>query len=87
MVSAAGLAGAVLLPAAWLLYRYHRYEDGDLGAADPQSTALYVVGSVLLAYHALGLRDLPFIILSVALVMFAATELGLLFAVRRGGTQ
>ncbi|MDY6761963.1 MAG: hypothetical protein SVY41_02860 [Candidatus Nanohaloarchaea archaeon] len=86
MVSVAGLLGAALLPVAWLLETYRTYEAGNLEAVDPKFVALYVVGSGLLAYHAFVIRDLPFIVLNTAMVMFTATELLLLLHVKDGGT-
>ncbi|MDY6765808.1 MAG: hypothetical protein SVW77_00415 [Candidatus Nanohaloarchaea archaeon] len=82
MVSAAGMVGAALLPVAWLIETYRTYEAGNLEAVDPRFVALYVVGSLLLAYHAFQLQDLPFIVLNVAMAMFTATELALLLRLK-----
>lgn len=83
MASSAGLLGAALLPVAWLFQTYRTYEAGNLEAVDPKFVALYVVGSGLLAYHSFVIRDLPFIILNMTMVLFTGTELGLLLAVKR----
>ncbi|MFB6265618.1 MAG: hypothetical protein ABEI07_00870, partial [Candidatus Nanohaloarchaea archaeon] len=83
VVSLIGLAGAVMLPLAWLIETYRTYEAGNLEAVDPKFVALYVAGSLMLAYHAFTLRDLPFILLNVTMAMFAGTELVLLLQVKR----
>ncbi|MFB6166638.1 MAG: hypothetical protein ABEJ62_00030 [Candidatus Nanohaloarchaea archaeon] len=83
MVSIAGLLGAALLPVAWLIETYRTYEAGNLEAVDPKFVAMYVIGSLLLAYHAFTLRDLPFILLNVTMVLFTSTELVLLVHVKR----
>ncbi|MDY6773564.1 MAG: hypothetical protein SVS85_00055 [Candidatus Nanohaloarchaea archaeon] len=82
MVSGIGLLGSALLPLAWILETYRTYEAGNLEAVDPKFVALYVVGSALLAYHAFAIRDLPFIVLNVSMVMFTGTELALLLYVK-----
>lgn len=76
------MVGAALLPVAWLIETYRTYEAGNLEAVDPRFVALYVVGSLLLAYHAFQLQDLPFIVLNVAMAMFTATELALLLRLK-----
>lgn len=87
MVSGVGLVGAALLPLAWLLETYRTYEAGNLEAIDPKFVGLYVVASLLLAYHAFQIRDLAFIVLNVSMAMFTATELVLLLHVKGGGAE
>lgn len=82
-MTVAGLLGAALLPIAWLFQTYRTYEAGNLEAVDPKFVVLYVIGSVLLTYHAFQLRDLAFIALNATMVMFTSTELFLLLHVKR----
>ncbi len=82
MVSGIGLLGAALLPIAWLIETYRTYEAGNLEAVDPKFVGLYIVASALLAYHAFQIRDLPFIVLNVTMVLFTSTELALLLRVK-----
>ncbi len=78
-----GLAGAAILPVAWLIETYRTYEAGSIEAVDPKFVALYVVGSFLLTVYAFQIRDLPFLALNLTMTMFTATELFLLLAVKR----
>lgn len=85
MVAEIGLLGALLLPVAWLLARHRAYEAGGVDAGDPRAAGLYAAASLLLAYHAFQLRDLPFIVLTVSMTMFTTTELLLLLYMNRNG--
>ncbi len=82
MVSVAGYLGAGLLPLAWLFETYRTYEAGNLEAVDPKFPAIYVVGSLLLAYYALSIGDVPFLLLNLTMAMFTGTELMLLLKVK-----
>jgi len=85
MVSILGVAGAVLVPVAWLYRRYDAYRDREVAAVDLRGVAAVTVGSALLAVHAFAVRDPVFIVFAVAMTLFAGTELGLLAGARRNG--
>lgn len=79
MANLLALAGAALLPIAWLFQTYRTYEHaGDLDAVDEKFVALYVVGSAILTYHAFTIQDLPFLVLNLTMTFFTGTELVLL---------
>ncbi len=85
MVSVIGVAGAVIVPVAWLYRRYDTYQDRDIAAVDLRGVAGVTAGSALLAVHAFAVRDPVFIVFAVAMTLFAGTELGLLAGARRSG--
>lgn len=72
-----------MLPVAWILQTYHTYDVQDATAVNEYFVLMYVVGSGLLAYHAFMLRDLPFILVNMAMMLFTGTEFVMLQYVKR----
>lgn len=83
MVSVAALLGAVLLPAVWLAQAHRGYAVAGIDAVDERLVGLYAAGSMVLAWYAFSIGDLPFLLLHLTMAMFTATEFGLLVWVKR----
>lgn len=78
-----GVLGALLFPAVWMLQRYRLYESVDLLEVNARYVFLYLLGSIVLTYHAFVIRDLSFILFSVMMTLFTATEYFLLLMMQR----
>ncbi len=77
-----GVIGAVLFPMIWLVERYRLHGIMDLDDVNLRYVLLYTAGSAVMAAYAFSVRDLPFILFSVSMTMFTATEFVLLVSVK-----
>lgn len=78
-----GYTAAVVIPAAWLFFRYEVYETGHWTAVNPAVVWLAAAGNAMMTYYALLIQDTPFFLLHLTVTCFAATEFALLVYMRK----
>lgn len=81
MASYIGFVGVVLILIGWIPETYSAIKEKR--TINPAFALLYTVGSSLLAYHALLLNDLAFLILNIAASLIAFLNLYLSVAFKK----